>query len=175
MPARNTEVPAPASTVPTAADALLASLWRHGFDRFFANPGTDFPPIIEAFARAKAAGRRVPQPVLVPHENLAVAMAHGAYLITGAPQVLMVHVNVGTANTINLLANASRDRVPLLLLAGRSPIMERAHSERAAGRSTGRRRCSTRPAWCANLSSGNTSCAIPRRPQTSSRAPWKRP
>ena len=51
-------------------------------------------------------------------------MAHGAYLMTGAPQAVMVHVNVGTANTINLLANAARDRVPLLLMAGRSPIME---------------------------------------------------
>ena len=59
----------------TAADALLASLHRHGFAYFFANPGTDFPPIIEAFARAKAGGNGVPQPVLVPHENLAVAMA----------------------------------------------------------------------------------------------------
>jgi acetolactate synthase-1/2/3 large subunit len=36
----------------------------------------------------------------------------------------MVHVNVGTANTINMLANASRDRIPLLMMAGRSPIME---------------------------------------------------
>src|SRR5262245_46939736 len=51
-------------------------------------------------------------------------MAHGAYLMTGTPQALMVHVNVGTANTINLLANAARDRVPLVLMAGRSPIME---------------------------------------------------
>src|ERR1700674_423257 len=108
----------------TAADVLLASLKRHGLEYFFANPGTDFPPIVEGFARAKASGAKVPQPVLVPHENLAVAMAHGAYLMTGAPQALMVHVNVGTANTINLLANAARDRVPLLLMAGRSPIME---------------------------------------------------
>jgi len=108
----------------TAADVLLASLSRHGFEYFFANPGTDFPPIVEGFARAKASGAKVPRPVLVPHENLGVAMAHGAYLITGAPQALMVHVNVGTANTINLLANAARDRVPLLLMAGRSPIME---------------------------------------------------
>ena len=108
----------------TAADVLLASLRRHGFEYFFANPGTDFPPIVEGFARAKASGAKVPRPVLVPHENLAVAMAHGAYLMTGAPQALMVHVNVGTANTINLLANAARDRVPLLLMAGRSPIME---------------------------------------------------
>jgi acetolactate synthase-1/2/3 large subunit len=108
----------------TAADVLLASLRRHGIEHFFANPGTDFPPIVEGFARARPGGAKVPQPVLVPHENLAVAMAHGAYLMTGAPQALMVHVSVGTANTINLLANAARDRVPLVLLAGRSPIME---------------------------------------------------
>jgi len=108
----------------TAGDIVLASLRRHGIERFFANPGTDFPAIVEGFARAKSTGAKVPRPVLVPHENLAVAMAHGAYLMTGAPQAVMVHVNVGTANTINLLANAARDRVPLLLMAGRSPIME---------------------------------------------------
>src|SRR5262245_64190062 len=108
----------------TAADVLLASLHRHGIDRFFANPGTDFPAIVEGFARAKFTGEALPRSILVPHENLAVAMAHGAYLVTGAPQAVMVHVNVGTANTINLLANAARDRVPLLLMAGRSPFLE---------------------------------------------------
>jgi acetolactate synthase I/II/III large subunit len=121
---RKPAVPPAAEVAATAADVLLASLKRHGIDYFFANPGTDFPPIVEGFARAKANGAKVPQTVLVPHENLGVAMAHGAYLMTGAPQALMVHVNVGTANTINLLANAARDRVPLLLMAGRSPIME---------------------------------------------------
>ena len=114
----------PAAARPTAGDVLLASLRRHGIANFFANPGTDFPPIVEGFARAKESGAKVPRPVLVPHENLAVSMAHGAYLVTGAPQAVMVHVNVGTANTINMLADASRDRVPLLLMAGRSPIME---------------------------------------------------
>src|SRR5262249_38271782 len=102
----------------------LAALRRHDIDHFFANPGTDFPPIIEGFARAKLSGAELPRPVLVPHENLAVGMAHGAYLLTGRPQAIMVHVNVGTANSLNLLANAARDRVPLLLMAGRSPIME---------------------------------------------------
>jgi acetolactate synthase-1/2/3 large subunit len=51
-------------------------------------------------------------------------MAHGAYLMNGRPQAVMVHVNVGTANTINNLANLSRERAPLLLAAGRSPITE---------------------------------------------------
>ena len=63
--------------------------------------------------------------MLVPHENLAVAMAHGAYVITGRPQAVMVHVNVGTGNTINNLVNLSRDRVPLILAAGRTPITEK--------------------------------------------------
>ena len=108
-----------------AAEAFLRALADHGTDYFFANPGTDFPPIVEAFNRAKKTNAKVPKPVLVPHENLAVAMAHGAYLMTGQPQAVMVHVNVGTANTINNLTNLARDRVPLILAAGRTPVTEK--------------------------------------------------
>ncbi|MGH6663594.1 MAG: thiamine pyrophosphate-requiring protein [Pseudolabrys sp.] len=108
-----------------AAEAFLRALADHGTDYFFANPGTDFPPIVEAFSRAKKTNAKVPRPVLVPHENLAVSMAHGAYLMTGHPQAVMVHVNVGTANTINNLTNLSRDRVPLILAAGRTPVTEK--------------------------------------------------
>jgi len=108
-----------------AAEAFLRALADHGTDYFFANPGTDFPPVVEAFSRAKKTNAKVPKPVLVPHENLAVAMAHGAYLMNGRPQAVMVHVNVGTANTINNMTNASRDRVPLILAAGRTPITEK--------------------------------------------------
>ncbi len=108
-----------------AAEAFLRALADHGTDYFFCNPGTDFPPIVEAFSRAKKTNAKVPKPVLVPHENLAVAMAHGAYLMTGHPQAAMVHVNVGTGNTLNNLTNASRDRIPLILAAGRTPITEK--------------------------------------------------
>jgi acetolactate synthase I/II/III large subunit len=110
---------------PIAAEAFLRALADHGADYFFCNPGTDFPPIVEAFARAKKTNAKVPRPILVPHENLAVAMAHGAYLMNGHPQAAMVHTNVGTANTINNLINLSRDRVPLILAAGRTPIAEK--------------------------------------------------
>ena len=116
-----------------------------------ANPGTDFPPIVEAFSRAKKTNAKVPKPILVPHENLAVAMAHGAYLMNGRPQAVMVHVNVGTANTINNLTNlvarpraADPRRRPHA--DHREGLVRLAHR----GRSTGRRKCSTRPAWCAS-------------------------
>jgi acetolactate synthase I/II/III large subunit len=108
-----------------AAEAFLRALADHGVDYFFCNPGTDFAPIVEAFSRAKKTNAKVPKPVLIPHENIAVGMAHGAYLMTGKPQAVMVHTNVGTANAINNLINLSRDRVPLLLAAGRNPITEK--------------------------------------------------
>ena len=114
---------APAS----AADTLLAQLQVAGIDFLFANGGTDFPPIVEAYCKAEAQGRDLPRPVVVPHENTAVAMAHGVYLATGKMQAVMVHVNVGTANTINAVLDASREQVPMLLMAGRSPFSEKGH------------------------------------------------
>ncbi|MEJ2432158.1 MAG: thiamine pyrophosphate-requiring protein [Pseudolabrys sp.] len=108
-----------------AAEAFLRALADHGADYFFCNPGTDFPPVVEAFARAQKTNAKVPKPVLVPHENLAVAMAHGAYLMNGRAQAVMVHTMPGTANALNNLFNAARDRVPLILAAGRSPITEK--------------------------------------------------
>src|SRR5690242_6706293 len=123
---RNAMAAPPTGQRPTiAAEAFLRALADHGVEYFFANPGTDFPPIVEAFSRAKKTNAKVPRPVLIPHENLAVSMAHGAYLMTGHPQAVMVHVNVGTANTINNLTNLSRDRIPLILAAGRTPITEK--------------------------------------------------
>ena len=108
----------------TVADAYLALLARRGIDYLFANAGTDFASIIEAFAKAKAMGRKVPEPVLVPHENLAVSMAHGYYMLTGRMQAVMVHVGPGTANSLNAIMNASRQRVPIFMTAGRTPINE---------------------------------------------------
>ena len=68
---------------------------------------------------------RCRQPLVIPHENLAVAMAHGAYAMTGRPQAVMLHVNVGTANAIANLINMNRDNIPLILAAGRTPITEK--------------------------------------------------
>ena len=135
---------------PSVADGYLALLSGHGVDYLFCNPGTDFPPMIEAMARAQAVGTKAPQAIVVPHENAAVAMAHGVYMVSGRPQAVMVHVNVGTANTINALIDARREQVPVMLMAGRTPLTEKRRSwARATARSIGRRRCSTRPGCCA--------------------------
>jgi acetolactate synthase-1/2/3 large subunit len=107
-----------------AAEYYLEALSEHGIEYLFANPGTDFAPVVEAYSRAARTNRRVPEPLVVPHENCAVAMAHGYTAVTGRAQAVMLHTNVGTANAINMLINAHRDRVPMLLTSGRTPFTE---------------------------------------------------
>ena len=110
--------------VDSTGEAFLAVLADRGVDYLFGNAGTDFASIIEGLAKAAAGGAPAPRPIIAPHENLAMAMAHGAYLATGRPQAVMVHVNVGTANAMCGLLNASRESIPLVLAAGRTPINE---------------------------------------------------
>ena len=108
----------------TAAEALLQRLKHNGVDYLFANGGTDFPPVIEAFAKGATTGAPMPEVVITPHETAAVAMAHGYYLVTGRPQAVMVHVNVGLANCVMGLINAASDNIPILMMSGRTPLTE---------------------------------------------------
>ncbi len=116
----------------TVAESFLRALKRHGVDHVFANAGTDFAPVIEALVGLAATPAAIPKFLTIPHENLAVAMAHGYYLTSGKPAAAMVHVTVGTGNATCALMNAYRDSVPLLLLAGRTP---HTHSGHIASRS----------------------------------------
>jgi acetolactate synthase-1/2/3 large subunit len=106
------------------ADAYIARLGERGVEYVFANAGTDFAPIVESLARNAGKEAKAPRFLVVPHENVAMAMAHGYYRTCGKPAAVMVHVTVGTANAICGLMNAARDNVPLLLAAGRTPITE---------------------------------------------------
>lgn len=108
----------------TVADLYLSLLKDRGVDYLFANAGTDFAPLIEAYAKAIANGASVPQPITCPHENVAMGMAMGYYAATGKPQAVMVHVNVGTANALCGLLNAFRANLPILFSAGRTPYAE---------------------------------------------------
>ena len=108
----------------TAAEAWLGLLAARGIEYLFANGGTDFAPLAEAYAKGRTQGWRMPKAVIVPHENLGVAMAHGFTMLTGRPQAMMVHVGMGTANAINGLINAARMQIPMLFSAGRTPLTE---------------------------------------------------
>ena len=108
----------------TVAEAYLSVLKDRGVRRLFVNAGTDFAPFVEAYARQKHSGLDFPDLVVCTHENLAISMAHGAYLGDGRVQAVMVHTSVGTANAVCGTFNAATDRIPILLAAGRTPLFE---------------------------------------------------
>ena len=117
-----------AETQSTVAEDYIAALHACGVTHVFSNGGTDFAPLIEGIVQMRAKGRPTPNFVTVPHENVATAMAQGFWKVSGTPAAVMVHVNVGTANTICGVMNAQRDNVPMLLAAGRTPLTETGHA-----------------------------------------------
>ncbi len=111
------------SNVPDFATAyyLLEGLNEIGIDYLFCNFGTDHAPIIDEMAHRRKRGDAMPGVVRCPHENTAAHMAAGYALVTGRGQGVLVHVDVGTANTANGMHNLFRSRLPVLLMAGKAP------------------------------------------------------
>ena len=105
----------------STAHYFLEGLVDLGIDYVFANLGTDHVSLVEELARWDGEGRAHPQLVLCPHENVAIHMAGGYAALTGKGQAVLVHVDAGTANASMGMHNLFRARLPVLLMAGRSP------------------------------------------------------
>src|SRR5256885_13011953 len=103
-------------TVPveSTAEAYIELLAARGVDYFFGNGGTDFGPIVDAYAKRLSLEQPVPIPVTVPHEIKAVAMAPGYPMITRKPQVVMVPTIAGTANPTGGGINDLPTPIPML-------------------------------------------------------------
>lgn len=108
----------------TAGGALFGKLKALGVEVVFANSGTDFPPIIEGLIDARNRGLDLPRAVTVPHEHVAVGMAHGYWQVSGKAQAVMLHTNVGLSNGATGLINAACDQVPMFVMSGRTPVTE---------------------------------------------------
>jgi thiamine pyrophosphate-dependent acetolactate synthase large subunit-like protein len=69
--------------VDCVAEAYLALLAERGIEYLFANAGTDFAPLVEAFAKAARTGTAAPQPLLIDLDELPafeqVCAAAGGY------------------------------------------------------------------------------------------------
>lgn len=107
--------------VKDGAEAFVELLSAHGVDYVFLNPGSDIFPIQESICKHKALGKTAPDIILCLHETVAMAAAHGYAMVTGRPQVVLVHVDVGTQQVGGALHNAQRCRIPVVLCAGKTP------------------------------------------------------
>jgi len=108
-----------------AGEVLLRRLKAHGVDYLFANSGTDFAPVIEGLLEAKRHNEAVVEVVVIPHEHAAVSMAHGYFMASDKAQAVMVHTNVGLANSMLGILNAAAEQVPMFVCSGRTPVTEK--------------------------------------------------
>ena len=98
--------------------AMVEVFKRAGVDYIFCSPGTEWPPVWEAFAEAKERGDKSIQYINCRHEALAVAMASGYSKITGKPQAVLLHATAGPLNGAMYLRAAYQERVPMVICCG---------------------------------------------------------
>ncbi|KAJ6787458.1 hypothetical protein PWT90_08732 [Aphanocladium album] len=107
----------------TASNAFFEAIWDAGVTHCFVNLGSDHPSFIEAMVKGQRESKdNFPRIITCPNEMVAMSMADGYARLTGKPQCVIVHVDVGTQALAAAVHNASSGRAPVLIFAGLSPF-----------------------------------------------------
>jgi acetolactate synthase I/II/III large subunit len=101
----------------TTAEAIVASLIRHGLDTVYALPGVQNDHLFDALFSAQDRIRTIH----TRHEQGAAYMALGAALATGKPQAFAVVPGPGLLNASAALLTAYSMNAPVLALVGQIP------------------------------------------------------
>ncbi len=101
----------------TGADALVASLVRHGVEVIFAYPGGASMPMHQALTRHRDRIRTI----LPRHEQGGIFAAEGYARVTGKPGVVMATSGPGALNLVTGLADAKLDSLPIVAITGQVP------------------------------------------------------
>ena len=105
-----------------SGEALIELLNAHGVDKIFINPGFEFIDILSNVAATRVDGKKSPQLVLCLDESVTASAAYGNYMVTGKPQVMMVHSELGSLQLGGNLQNLQWGRVPAVILAADQEI-----------------------------------------------------
>ena len=100
------------------AEAFIEVLNANGVEKIFFNPGIDTVPVQVTVSRFMEQGKPTPDLVLCLDESVAMHAAHGHYMVSGRPQVVLVHRELGTLQVGGALLNAQWGRIPTVLCAG---------------------------------------------------------
>ncbi|KAI1378857.1 putative thiamine pyrophosphate enzyme [Hypoxylon crocopeplum] len=100
-------------------------VYKAGITACFVNVGSDHPSIIEAIVKGKRERPNSwPRMITCPSEITAISMADGYARVSGRPQAVIVHVDVGTQALGQGIHNASIGRAPVFIFAGLCPYTE---------------------------------------------------
>jgi acetolactate synthase-1/2/3 large subunit len=98
-------------------EAFIELLNARGVEKVFINPGAESVGILTEVASARVEGKKSPQLVLCLDESVAAAAAYGSYMVSGKPQVVVVHSEIGSLQLGGNLQNLQWGRIPAVILA----------------------------------------------------------
>ena len=102
----------------TGAEVFIELLVANGVEHIFYNPGFEVVPVLPFnTARYRASGKPCPTPIMCLHESTALNAAHGHYMVSGRPQAVLVHAELGTQQIGGAIQQAWWGRVPVLICA----------------------------------------------------------
>ncbi|MFP3203136.1 MAG: thiamine pyrophosphate-requiring protein [Sulfolobus sp.] len=102
---------------------ILKFIRNYSGDNVFIVSGTDHP----AFIKYAYENRKDINLIVIPHEITATSAALG-YSLSGKLGVILLHTLPGTLNGLGIIANAFTSRIPLLVIAGKSPYTSKGSS-----------------------------------------------
>ncbi|MDH3198705.1 MAG: thiamine pyrophosphate-binding protein, partial [Candidatus Krumholzibacteria bacterium] len=121
------------------SDFMVDVIRSLDIDYVTTNPGSSFRGIHESIVNY--AGNQKPELLTCPHEEQAIAMAHGYAKVAGKPLAMLAHGTVGFQHAAMAVYNAWCDRAPMVILGGnhydvthRRSGVEWAHSAQDAAR-----------------------------------------
>jgi len=101
-------------------EAVLQACRDIGADYVFSSPGSEWAPVWEALARARRDDISGPRYIDLTHETLAVGMATGYTLVTGRPQVVLLHATAGLLQGANAIHGALLAGAAMVVCSGES-------------------------------------------------------
>ena len=102
------------------SDVIVEALRQLNIDYVALNPGASFRGVHDSIVNY--AGNTSPELILCPHEEKAVAIAHGYGRAAGKPMVAFVHDIVGLLHASMAIFNAWLSHDPVLVLGGTGPV-----------------------------------------------------
>jgi Thiamine pyrophosphate enzyme, N-terminal TPP binding domain len=108
----------------TAAEALVEALVDADVTHLFVNLGSDHPALLEALSRRIQEGRETLKIITAANEFVGLCACQGFFQASGKMQAILVHVDCGTLAMAGAIHNVARARIPVLMIAGTSPVTE---------------------------------------------------
>jgi benzoylformate decarboxylase/acetolactate synthase-1/2/3 large subunit len=108
----------PAEPVRFGSDVMVDLLAGQGIRYVALNPGASFRGLHDSLVNRPGA----PEMITVPHEKLAVNIAHGYAKASGEPMAAILHDTVGLLHGTLGIFTAFVDRAPVLVFGGAGPM-----------------------------------------------------